>query len=89
LAKANKPTCPGKQRKSSAHWRKSPEREEGSPEEAELESRLRALEARVCRVEEITHACRDEVRGLLVAFARSREAKAERLETKSGTAERE
>ena len=55
-----------------------PEREEARPEEEELENRLRALEARIRRAEEITHECRDEVRGLLAAFARSREAKAER-----------
>ena len=55
-----------------------PEREETKPEEEELESRLRALEGRIRRAEEITHECRDEVRGLLEAFARSREAKAER-----------
>jgi hypothetical protein len=54
------------------------ERDETKSEEAELENRLRALEARIRRAEEITHECRDEVRGLLEAFARSREAKAER-----------
>jgi hypothetical protein len=66
-----------------------PEREETKPEEEELESRLRALEARIRRAEEITHECRDEVRGLLEAFARSREAKAERRGKKSSTPERE
>jgi hypothetical protein len=54
------------------------QREESKTEEAELENRLRALEARIRRAEEITHECRGEVRGLLESFARSREAKAER-----------
>jgi hypothetical protein len=58
-------------------------------EDAEMENRLRAPEARIRRAEEITHECRDEVRGLLEAFARSREAKAERRGKKSSTPERE
>jgi hypothetical protein len=66
-----------------------PEREEARPEEEELESRLRALEVRIRRAEEITHECRDEVRGLLEAFARNREVKAERRGKKSSTPERE
>ena len=54
------------------------EPEETKTQEAELEDRLRALEARIRRAEEITHECRDEVRGLLEAFARQREAGAKR-----------
>ena len=57
-------------------------------EKRNWKARLRALEARIRRAEEITHECHDEMRGLLDAFARSREAKAERWGKKSGTPER-
>jgi hypothetical protein len=48
--------------------------EEKRKREAEIEGRLRSLETRIRQSEEITHECRNEVRGLLEAFAREREA---------------
>jgi hypothetical protein len=51
--------------------------EEKRNRQAELERRLVSLEARIRQAEEITHACRDEVRALLEAFLREREAGAE------------
>jgi cell division FtsZ-interacting protein ZapD len=51
------------------------EREETrAKEDDEMENQLRALEERIRRAEEISHECRDEVREMLEAFARSLEA---------------
>jgi len=44
----------------------------------ELMRRLRSLESRIRQAEEISHDCRNEVRGLLEAFAREREIVPER-----------
>jgi hypothetical protein len=64
-------------------------REEEMAGEAELEDRLKALEARIRRAEEVAHECRAEVQGLLEAFARSRKVRAEQRGKKSGSPERE
>lgn len=43
--------------------------------DAEFVERLRSLEARILQAEQVTHECREEVRGLLNAFARDRQAR--------------
>ena len=51
--------------------------EETKRREIEFEDRLRSLDARIRHAEEIARECRDEMRGLLEAFARAREASRE------------
>lgn len=53
-------------------------REEAAQRQREMERRLLSLEGRIREAEEITRKCRDEMRGLLEAFARDRDAGVER-----------
>ena len=52
--------------------------EEIKGREIEFEDRLRSLEARIRRAEDIAHECRNEVQGLLKAFTQERETGRER-----------
>jgi hypothetical protein len=57
--------------------------EERKKREAQFEARLRSLEARIRQAEQITHECREEMQGLIEAFASDREARAERKQARS------
>jgi len=59
------------------------EEDEARRQEAEFGKRLRSLEARLSHAEQVTHECREEMRGLIDAFTREQEAQAERRRIRS------
>lgn len=55
--------------------------EEAKKRELEFADRLRSLEARLQQAEQIAHECREEMHGLIKAFAREREVRSKERRT--------
>jgi len=60
------------------------EMEEDRKRKGEFEERLRSLESRICQAEQVMHECKSEMLGLLEAFTRNQEARAERKRAHPG-----
>jgi len=61
--------------------------EQSKKRDAEFEDRLRSLEARIRRAEQLTHACQEEIQGLLETFIHERKDRQERKRARSTPAE--